>query len=653
VGTTAPARTTATVTFVLLTVFELLTLVSTAERPTVQPSIAALVRPAPNRFGWNNSPVTISYTCHGATSCPDPIVVSSEGAGQVFKRTVTDEEGRSATASTEVDLDLTPAAIALTSPDHMSSTTAAAATISAHVSDAASGIAGATCNGDPAVPRGGEVSCIVPLRDGVNDLIVQVTDRAGNSSSTGVQVHRVGTASSIIVVPSQLTMHVGQIHSPQVVDNFGRTISDVTWEVDGPPVVSFGDDTTTLVAEVPGITTVRAKSGALTASMDVRVMPGESLPEFTDRWTVGHLPGYRESTPPDFIVTAHLTEYAPMVLSFEHEMAGPGVMLRAIDSLPRQLWIEAPAMSPRERIGEQLSGDHVGGGLFRVDTTDGRSHSLIRVGRPEQGTLWRYTPDGRLADGFSAGYDGIVEIVETTADGYPALVLIDGMTGSAKSRIPVPRSSVTSLNAGCVSGADSTADRPAEVGGPTVLLPDTVNLAFSTTRDVEDALPCGKGTVRRQRTIHQMQVSPDGQVTYRTIYEYPPMSGDPIEIALSRVLPDGHGGQLVAWSARIGRQPVEYTMVRVTDDRLIPFRLPALGETVVGMEDLAVTTDGRTIVGFDVTSGQILWLHHAPPNGTFRALHALDSGGLRVITERGLEYIDRAGHRTLLAEQSR
>jgi hypothetical protein len=634
--------------------FSLLTVVAAATPATAQPSIAASITPSPNRFGWNNTQVTISYACGGVTSCPEPIAVSSEGDRQLFRQTVTDAMGRSATVSTEVSIDFTPAAISFTSPSHNSSTTAAAVSISAQVSDAGSRVGTATCNGDAAVVQAGEVSCIVPLRDGVNDVVVQVTDRAGNSSSTGVQVHRVGSASSVTIVPSVLTLCLSQTHFLQVVDNFGRTVSDVSdlaWAIDDPSVVSIDQGTETLSAVGPGITTVTARWETFTSSMKVRVLPGTSLPDWTTRWTIRELPGYRNNEPAEVIVTQRGIADMPSMFSIEHEIAGSGLMLRAFDDVPHQLWIEAPAISAREHIGAQLTGDDMGAGLLRVETADGRSNSIVRVGRPELGTLWRYTPEARLGIGF-ADYAGTVDIVETTADGYPALVGIDGMTGSAKFRIPLPRSSVTSLNAACVEGADTRRDRPTEVGAPTVLGGGTVNLALSTTQDVEDALPCGKGAIRRQRTVQQMQVSPDGRVTYRTVYAYPP-SGDRIDVVLNRVLPDGHGGQLVAWSARIGRQPVEYTMVRVIDERLITFHLPALGVMVVGEEDLGVTTDGRTIVGFDVTSGEVLWSYLAPANGSFRILHALDGGGLTVATERGIEHIDRAGRRVLMAEHSR
>ena len=51
------------------------------------PIIHAAVSPAANAAGWNNSPVTVTFTCSDATSgianCPPPQVVSNEGANQI------------------------------------------------------------------------------------------------------------------------------------------------------------------------------------------------------------------------------------------------------------------------------------------------------------------------------------------------------------------------------------------------------------------------------------------------------------------------------------------------------------------------------------------------------------------------------------------
>src|SRR5260370_19927857 len=50
------------------------------------PAITASINPPPNAAGWNNSNVTVSFSCSDKTSgvafCPSPVLVTTEGAAQ-------------------------------------------------------------------------------------------------------------------------------------------------------------------------------------------------------------------------------------------------------------------------------------------------------------------------------------------------------------------------------------------------------------------------------------------------------------------------------------------------------------------------------------------------------------------------------------------
>lgn len=76
------------------------------------PSIVANATPPPNGLGWNNSNVTVTFTCADSTSgiatCPPPVQVSSEGQSQSVAGTAIDKAGNSATANVIVNLDRTP-----------------------------------------------------------------------------------------------------------------------------------------------------------------------------------------------------------------------------------------------------------------------------------------------------------------------------------------------------------------------------------------------------------------------------------------------------------------------------------------------------------------------------------------------------------------
>jgi hypothetical protein len=82
---------------------------------TTPPEIAAERRPAPNPAGWNNTDVTVTFTCSdrvGVASSSDAAVVSTEGAGQSRIGTCTDAAGNTATVSSgEINIDKTAPAV--------------------------------------------------------------------------------------------------------------------------------------------------------------------------------------------------------------------------------------------------------------------------------------------------------------------------------------------------------------------------------------------------------------------------------------------------------------------------------------------------------------------------------------------------------------
>ena len=153
-----------------------------------QPQIIAAAVPQPNAQGWNNSDVTVGFTCVDATSgvasCTDPITVAAEGAGQVVTGTAVDLAGNLATANAQVNLDKTNPTIAPTidpapNPSGWNNTDV---TVGFVCADGLSGI----------------LRCTAPisiLSEGAGQPFTGLaTDLAGNSSSSAGSVNVDATA---------------------------------------------------------------------------------------------------------------------------------------------------------------------------------------------------------------------------------------------------------------------------------------------------------------------------------------------------------------------------------------------------------------------------------------------------------------------------
>ncbi len=76
------------------------------------PTISASGTPAPNAAGWNNSDVTVRFTCgdsgSGLASCTADQIVNTDGANQAVTGTATDNAGNSTSTTFTVKLDKTP-----------------------------------------------------------------------------------------------------------------------------------------------------------------------------------------------------------------------------------------------------------------------------------------------------------------------------------------------------------------------------------------------------------------------------------------------------------------------------------------------------------------------------------------------------------------
>ena len=146
------------------------------------PIISASISPLPNAAGWNNSNVTVSFTCSDKTSgvafCPAPISLTTEGANQVISGTAMDLAGNAAMASVTVNLDETPPNIfgVINPPPDAAGYNSSAVTVNFTCTDAISGVA----------------SCSLPVsisNEGTTQVPGMVTDIAGNAASVIITVN--------------------------------------------------------------------------------------------------------------------------------------------------------------------------------------------------------------------------------------------------------------------------------------------------------------------------------------------------------------------------------------------------------------------------------------------------------------------------------
>ena len=186
------------------------------------PTISGSASPAANVASWNNTNVNVSFTCADATSgvaiCTAPVVVTAEGAGQVITGTAVDLAGNTATASVTVNIDKTPPLLTISSPVNGAAVSGSNLTVTGTVTDSLSGIAAGSliCNGVAASVTGTSFSCVVPLVSGLNNVSVEATDVAGNTTTRSLSV------TAQLASPTQ---HLQAVQVDQQFVNVGQPIT--------------------------------------------------------------------------------------------------------------------------------------------------------------------------------------------------------------------------------------------------------------------------------------------------------------------------------------------------------------------------------------------------------------------------------------------
>jgi hypothetical protein len=211
------------------------------------PSITHAQVPAANGNGWNNTDVTVTFTCldggSGIASCTSPVTVTTEGKNQQVNGTAVDNAGNTATGPATVSIDKTVPTIGATA-DRVANTHGwykDDVTVSFDCKDALSGIGEGGCTAAKTLGQGTDQTASGTA-----------TDAAGNTASasiTGINVDKVAPA---LTGAAQGTPNNG-------------------WYKGDVPVVWSCSDALSGIADgaCPGTSTVTGEGSALAAGASV------------------------------------------------------------------------------------------------------------------------------------------------------------------------------------------------------------------------------------------------------------------------------------------------------------------------------------------------------------------------------------------------
>ncbi|MBP1079257.1 fructose-specific component phosphotransferase system IIB-like protein [Microbacterium terrae] len=217
--------------------------------PTI--ALTAVSDGAPYAAGtWARADVAVSFLCTGVgVECPEPVTIATDTASTIVERTVTDDLGRTATASIEVKLDKTaPSLSPIVSPNPV--VVGGTATAVAMASDTVSGIASQSCSA-PATATAGTRS-----------VTCEATDAAGNTATA--------TAGYQVVAPSPAC----RLGSNQVLQPVNADGSSVFARISAVPVIfRLCDDLGRLVTTRGAVTSVTLESQTALAKAAVNELP--------------------------------------------------------------------------------------------------------------------------------------------------------------------------------------------------------------------------------------------------------------------------------------------------------------------------------------------------------------------------------------------
>jgi hypothetical protein len=307
------------------------------------PIITSSITPGPNSAGWNNSPVTVVFTCSdslsGIATCPASTQVSSEGMNQQISGTATDRAGNSVSSTASINLDMTPPAVSVTSPLEGATVNVSTLQLIGSITDNLSSVAAFTCDGVSASISAGAFTCDLTLTSGLNDIQLQASDVAGNTATESLSVtYGIGLnppPSGVYITPDSMALASAEPRQLSLVDDLARVIPATSWNSSDPTIVSAAMDGR-ITAVNAGTAVITGTYQGLSAQAEVTVYNEPFLAPGTVRWSVQPLSGNQVLQ-----VNAGRPSDASDPDLYVFEQGSSGLILRAFSSDGQQKWIHS------------------------------------------------------------------------------------------------------------------------------------------------------------------------------------------------------------------------------------------------------------------------------------------------------------------------
>jgi len=455
----------------------------------VGPRISATMSPSPNAFGWNNSSVTVTFTCTATDSpisfCTSPQTKSFSGAGIKVTGTAIDANGVTATMVVIVNIDLAGPGLNVYSPSatgvFLPGTTSVP--IRGSAVDVLSGLSSVTCAGVPALVVGQNFTCTAAVQDGTNTVQVTAQDRAGRSSTRNVSILVADMPpSALFISPATMTLLAGYGQALAVTDDRGRRVTGGTWSTSDQnvAVVLIDAGVPTVHALAVGAATVTLTRDGLSAQAAVTVLAADATPpDGTTLWSLlptpnpqpGLTPGVREVVRAVRPFTPETSINQPPALFFVergpyYQNGGTTVLptvIRAVTADGRELWKYTlpndPTFGGYAPVQQVVPDDRGGVVLVVSSSQPACCYTMNEVIRRIDGITgevsweyWHRETFGRFSE-IALHPNGTVFVVEklSTAN-RTELVAIDGLEGYERARYDLTGGHFTYPNASTATG---------------------------------------------------------------------------------------------------------------------------------------------------------------------------------------------------------